>query len=977
MVSEAAVDAALHEERQRQHLRVLRGSMLGSSGMAAVLATALWPVATRAALLAWLGAVLLAIALRLLVGVAQRKSPADSGDSGRWLQRHRGAYAMHGLVWAAAALMPGSTLGGRELDLIVFALAAVTAGSLSHASFDLRAALSFAVPALLGAALAALRAPDVLAMALATATLIFTAITVSAARRQQAAVRETVRLRLAEASRASEAQHSSQRAASAVQRLADQHELLAQLLQTTQQGYWFVDNEGRTTDVNPAMALLLGRPREALLGRSATELIGIEDTPYSGQALQQLEQGLADRYEACLARPDGTQVHGACTATVLRDASGARVGSVGVWTDITVRRRNEAELRSYELAVNSITDVVSVVDRDERYLLVNDAWCKAARVPRAQALGRRIDEVLLQRVSEERLRALRDCLASGQTRHARGPDPGAQREGCVVETTYFPHLDAQGLVQQVVMVSRDVTEQEHSRAALVASEAEQRALLDNFPGYISRLDARDTYTYVNARLARLMGRAAEAITGHSTTEVLGETRALALQPLLARARAGELVIYEHRVPGVDGDAAIDLQVHMVASADPQIGEPVIYGFTLDVTQRRAAEEALVAARDEAERANRAKSQFLSQMSHELRTPLNAILGFGQLLDSDPGARLPEHQHAWLREMLHGAEHLLSLINEMLDLGRIEAGELQLQAQPVALGGLVDECLSLVQALAQGRGMSLHASPAGLQTVRVQADRRRLKQVLLNLLANALKYNRPGGEVAVRWRDEGAWVWLAVQDNGRGLSEDEQQRLFMPFERLHAAQSGEEGTGIGLALSRRLVQAMGGSIGVESQLGTGSLFWLRLPQLGDAEAAVPLSEQSPDSLDTASPDAAPRTVLYIEDNAVNVVLMEAMLARLPGVRLVSASTPTEGLRLAASDPPALVLLDIQLPEMDGFAVLARLRNMPATRTVPVVAVSANALPADIEHAREAGFTTYLTKPLTLELLLSTVQELLAP
>jgi PAS domain S-box-containing protein len=173
-----------------------------------------------------------------------------------------------------------------------------------------------------------------------------------------------------------------------------------------------------------------------------------------------------------------------------------------VWTDVTSRRRAEAELRSYELAVNSITDVVSVVDRDERYLLVNDAWCRAARVPREQALGRLIGEVLLQRVSEERLQALRDCLASGQTRRARGRDPGARREGCIVETTYFPHLDGQGQVQQVVLVSRDITEQEQGRAALVASEAEQRALLDNFPGYISRLDARDVYTYANQRLAR-------------------------------------------------------------------------------------------------------------------------------------------------------------------------------------------------------------------------------------------------------------------------------------------------------------------------------------------------------------------------------------------------------------------------------------------------------------------------------------------
>ena len=246
---------------------------------------------------------------------------------------------------------------------------------------------------------------------------------------------------------------------------------------------------------------------------------------------------------------------------------------------------------------------------------------------------------------------------------------------------------------------------------------------------------------------------------------------------------------------------------------------------------------------------------------------------------------------------------------------------------------------------------------------------------MKLLANALEYNRAGGEVAVLWRDEGAWLWLGVQDNGRGLSEDEQQRLFMPFERLDATHSGVEGTGIGLALSRRLVQAMGGSIGVDSKPGAGSLFWLRLPQVSAAEMAATPAYRSGSS-GSANPQAALRTVLYIEDNAVNVVLMEAMLARLPGVRLLSAATPTAGLRLAAEHALALVRLDIHLPEMDGFAVLARLRKMPATATVPVVAVSANALPEDITHARAAGFTAYLTKPLSLETLLSTVQEKLA-
>ncbi len=1100
MVSDAEIDHALQAERLLQHERVLLGSMLGSGSVGLLLATALWDVATPTAVLLWLATLGGAVGLRWAAVRAQAVRSLADDERPRWLRRHRLAFLLHGLAWVSVLLVPGELVPGRALDLVVFALSIVTAGALTTAAFDLRTALFFALPTVSTALLLALRSQDAGAMALAAMAAIYLLITATTARRSQQLVREGVRLRLAEGQRANEALLSRQRADDATQRLADQHRLLTQLLQTTRQGFWFIDNDARTTDLNPAMAELLGDKRAALIGRSVFDFVAPFEHVRLQAELALREQQPAGHYEMTLQRADGRLLHCVCTATALFDAQGTKLGSVGVWSDISERRDTEAALRHYELAVNAITDVVSVVDREEKYLLVNDAWCRASRVPRELALGRLTSEVLSHRVTEERLRAMRDCMASGETRSARSPDPRAARANCVIETHYFPQKDASGRVQQVVMVTRDVTEQERSRTALVASEAEQRALLENFPGYISRLDRHQTYTYVNGRFARLMGRAAETIVGHSVTEVLGAERAAVLQPMIERVLAGEALSYELRAQPADGSEPLDLQVRMVAGADPRSGEPVVYGFTLDITQRKRAEAALhessaelgallaafpgyiaatdealrytyvndrllavwglpreavigrsvlevlgperagpveaaihrahrgetsvteasfelgpeghrlvmevtrvqgprqpdgrqtcyafgvditarkraetalIAARDEAEDANRAKSQFLSQMSHELRTPLNAVLGFGQLLESDPQAALVPHQQAWVREMLRGADHLLSLINEILDLGRIEAGELSLELQPLAPGDLVDECLALVQALAQSLGVTLRATPAGLEGLQVRADRRRLKQVLLNLLGNAIKYNRPGGEVAVLWRLESSELWLGVRDSGRGLTPEEQARLFQPFERLGAAQSGIEGTGIGLAISRRLVLAMGGQIGVHSVAGEGSTFWLRLPRdgAGPAALALPAAGSAAAAEATAAPARPARPVLYIEDNPVNVVLMEAMLARLPGVRLFCAATPSEGLRLAAQHRPALVLLDIHLPEMDGFAVLRHLRQMPPLAATPVLAVSANALQEDIDAAREAGFAAYLTKPLALETLLETVR-----
>jgi signal transduction histidine kinase/CheY-like chemotaxis protein len=412
------------------------------------------------------------------------------------------------------------------------------------------------------------------------------------------------------------------------------------------------------------------------------------------------------------------------------------------------------------------------------------------------------------------------------------------------------------------------------------------------------------------------------------------------------------------------------QIHVLWSAYWSNADNIMFAVAHDITRRVGIEQALRDAKEEADRANRAKSEFLSRMSHELRTPLNAILGFGQILELELKNLRDQESVA---QILRAGRHLLDLINEVLDISRIEAGRLSFSREAVQVSDVLDQCIELIRPIAKQRQVSVSGNYKDDVDSYILADRQRFKQVLLNLLSNAVKYNREGGTVTMSFEAVNSHVRIAIGDTGQGIRAEHIERLFSAFERLDADRDGIEGTGLGLALSKKLVELMGGKIGVESTVGVGSTFWLEFPA---AEGPVERHERLRASSAELSPRSAlatERTILYVEDNLSNLKLIERILEQRREIHLISATQGELGIDLAREHHPDLILMDLNLPDMSGHEALLRLRADPATSAIPIVVVSADATPGQIERLMTAGAKSYLVKPLDVKTFLATVEE----
>jgi len=673
--------------------------------------------------------------------------------------------------------------------------------------------------------------------------------------------------------------------------------------------------------------------------------------------------------EARYLHRDGTYRHLLTRGVAERDAHGTVIGLSGVSLDLTDRIAERERAQAFMQRIERVTNAAGVgiwsVDAETRTVEWNEQMYRLYGVSRDEPPpdnNRWLNE-LVHPDDREIARVHRPVIGTGPNgRHAEFRI--VRPNGAVRWVASWSRREVLGGRELAFGVNLDITNLQRAQTELRQTQERARLATESAGIGTWERDLRTGVAKWDAQMYRLRGLP----VGPETPP--DEQRYAAYHPddmeqinrnKERAGRAGDGYENEFRVVFPDGSVRW-LATRGLVKRDSR-GEPErMLGVSWDITERRRAEQAL---RDKAaaEQANSAKSQFLARMSHELRTPLNAVLGFAQLLGNDPSAVLSEQQSQRVERIHSAGLHLLALIDDVLDLATIESDSLPLANEAVSLQASINDVLEWTQMQAAQAGVTMHAEPmAGW----VRADPRRVRQILSNLLSNAIKYNRPNGEVWVSSHScehEGQPAWsICVRDSGRGLSSEQRAQLFQPFNRLGAERGTIQGTGIGLAIVHHLVRLMGGDVTVTSELDRGSEFRVVLP----ADAPHQPSDHAPLSGFHAdlpeAPPAARLNLLYIEDNAVNVLLVQELIAMRKDVQLSVAIDGLSGVAQAIATMPQVILIDMQLPDIDGFEVLRRVRAEPALAGTTLIALSANAMPDDIGRALGKGFDGYWTKPI---------------
>ncbi len=717
-------------------------------------------------------------------------------------------------------------------------------------------------------------------------------------------------------------------------------------------------------------------------------------------------RGIEDIYELTYIRKDGSRFPAVVSVTALRDEQEAIIGYLLIGTDNTARKQAEEALRKAGALQSAIFNSAnfSSIATDAKGVI------QIFNVGAERMLGYTAAEVM-NKITPADISDPQELIARAKTLSVEIGTPISPGFEALVfkasrgiediyELTYirkdgsrFPAVvsvtalrDEQESIIGFLLIGTDNTarkeiesEQKMLSQRLRDHQFYTRSLFECNIDAIMTTDPSGIITDVNKQMEVLTGCTRDELIGApfknyftdperaetSIKLVLSEKKVTNYE-LTARARDGmETVVSFNATTFYDRDRKLQ----------------GVFAAARDVTERKRLDQVLQEKNDQlesattlAEKANLAKSDFLSSMSHELRSPLNAILGFAQLMESDSPPPTKSQTES-LAQILKAGWHLLTLINEILDLAKVESRQIAMSEEPVSLAEVMLECQGMIEPQAQQRRIRI-SFPDFMIPCFVRADRTRLKQVIINLLSNAIKYNLEQGTVEVRcYEISPGRIRVSIRDSGAGLNPEQLAQLFQAFNRLGQEAGGEEGTGIGLVVAKRLVELMGGIVGVESTVGEGSVFWFEL--IAVSEPHIPMDDSNPGEFVQPLLPRGERlyTVLYVEDNPANLKLIEQIIARHPDIRLLTALNGHSGIKIARKSRPDVILMDINLPDINGFEAMKLLRADPITMQIPVVAISANAMPLDIERGLIAGFFRYLTKPIKVDQFMEALDQAL--
>ncbi len=745
-------------------------------------------------------------------------------------------------------------------------------------------------------------------------------------------------------------------------------------------------------------------PQEVIARAKALSVeLGTPITPGFDALVFKASRGIEDIYELTYIRKDGSRFPAVVSVTALRDAQDAIIGYLLIGTDNTARKQaeeallkagalqtaifNSANFSSIATDANGVIQIFNVgAERMLGYTAAEvmnqitpaDISDPQEVIARAKALSVELGTPITPGFEALVFKASRGIEDIYELTYIR---KDGSRFPAVVSVTAL--RDAQDAIIGYLLIGTDNTARkqvEEERKKLDQRLRDQqfytRSLIESNIDALMTTDPSGIITDVNKQMEALTACTRDELIGApfknyftdperaeaAIKQVLSEKKVTNYE-LTARARGGKQTVVSYNATTFyDRDRTLQ----------------GVFAAARDVTERNRLDQVLLeknveleTAKSVAEQANLAKSDFLSSMSHELRSPLNAILGFAQLMESDSQSPTPSQKES-IAQILDAGWHLLNLINEILDLAVIESGTVSLSGESVSLDEVMVECRAMMELQAHQRGIRM-TFPQFDKPCFVSSDRTRLKQILINLLSNAIKYNKVRGTVVVDYTVSAAdRTRISIKDTGAGLPPEKLAQLFQPFNRLGQEAEGEEGTGIGLVVTKRLVELMGGAIGVDSTVGAGSVFWIELISAAAPQFVEERGEAAADSPQHLPHGARLRTLLCVEDNPANLKLVEELIARRPELRLLTAVNGTLGIELARAAQPEMILMDVNLPDISGIEAMKMLREDPLTTHIPIVALSANAMPRDIMKGLEAGFFRYLTKPIKVNEFMNTVR-----